>query len=116
METNTLEDLNSWTYKSPMGGSSHDNHDVPPPQNLGPWAEAVQYAQAIITEVELFVGIYACVRMYRMQKQQFYQFEYVLNQRRRNLAYNVDGTSRTVPSLGGAGIGSNGPRQQTVLG
>jgi len=71
----------------------------------------VQIAQAITTEVELLVGIYACVRMYIMQKQQFYQFEYVLNQRRRNLTYNVDGTSRTVPSLGGGnGIGSNGPQ------
>ena len=121
--------------------------------DVGPWGQAVQYAQAIMSGVsakithndsqpaltgsegavpqhsssrpgavpqaEFFMGIYACVRMYRLQKQQFYQFEYVMNQRRRNAAYNVDGTSRAAPAQhGGGGIGSNGggqSRQQTTV-
>ncbi len=60
------------------------------------------------TQVEFVVGIYAVVRMYRMQKQQFYQFEYVMNQRRRNAAYNVE-ESKALPhgGSGGGGIGSN---------
>ena len=70
------------------------------------WTTAVQYAQAIIMGVgqgsgltsasvlltyelylpcvpqfQCFVGIYAAIRMSRLQKQQFAQFEYVMNQR-----------------------------------
>ncbi|KAL6757990.1 hypothetical protein V8C86DRAFT_2609369 [Haematococcus lacustris] len=45
--------------------------------------QAVQVTQAILLELELLVGMYAVRRMYRLQKQQYYLFEYAMGQRRR---------------------------------
>jgi len=78
-----------------------------------PYPKAVQYVQIIMLELEMLYGVFVIFRMYRLQKEQFYQFEYILNQRRRNAAYNADTQHPSQTSYsGGGGIGSGGFRRQ----
>ncbi|GAX74048.1 hypothetical protein CEUSTIGMA_g1498.t1 [Chlamydomonas eustigma] len=79
-----------------------------------PYTKSVQFAQIIMLELEMLYGVFVIFRMYRLQKEQFYQFEFVLNQRRRNAAYNTETQLSTHASYsGGGGIGSGGLRRQT---
>ncbi|GLI66074.1 hypothetical protein VaNZ11_009793 [Volvox africanus] len=47
------------------------------------YTRAVQIVMLVFQWIELLTGLYTCVTMYKVQKRQFYLFEYILNQRRR---------------------------------
>ncbi|GIL93975.1 hypothetical protein Vretimale_252 [Volvox reticuliferus] len=47
------------------------------------YTKAVQIVMLVLQWIELLTGLYTCVTMYKVQKRQFYLFEYILNARRR---------------------------------
>lgn len=48
------------------------------------YTRAVQVTMFILQQVELVTGIYTVVAVYKKQKKQYYLFEYILNQKRRD--------------------------------
>jgi hypothetical protein len=72
---------------------------------MDPVSTSVQYAQAIMLELQLLTGIYATVRLHKQHKQQYYLFEYVMNQRRRNDTYRLEQEQGRESTNGGIGRG-----------
>jgi hypothetical protein len=52
-------------------------------QNMGPISYAVQIAQAIITETEFFVGIYAAVMLSIKQRRQYALFDKISQEQKK---------------------------------